>query len=72
MSVYADPLLCYWWWKKASLTYHHSPRYCIQSCEIPVRGKDYSKGFRGRQWGQWGKHCISFFERLEGWEKLRV
>lgn len=64
MSIYTDPLLC----KKASLIYRHSPRYCHQNCEIPVRGKEYLEGYRGRQWG---KHNIPFFEGQEGWEKLR-
>ena len=46
MSIYTDPLLC----KEASLIHHHSPRYCHQNCEIPVRGKEYLEGYRGRQW----------------------
>lgn len=48
MSVYTD-LLFYWWWKKASFIYHHSPSHHNQSCEIPVRGKEYLEGSRGRQ-----------------------
>lgn len=48
MNVYADPLF-YWWWQKASVIYHYSASYCTQSCEIPVRGKDYLEGSRGRQ-----------------------
>lgn len=63
MSVYTD-LLFYWWWKKTSFIYHHSPSYNNQSCEIPVRGKEYLEGSRGGQ--RIGENTK--FLSLKGWK----
>lgn len=63
MYVYTDPLL----WEKPSLIYLHSPRYCNQSCAIPVRGKGYLEGLRGRQWEMKKTHSFWKAERVRIW-----
>lgn len=72
MSVYTDFFFFFlnWWWKKSSFIYHHSPSYHNQSCEISVRGNKYLERSRGRQ-RIVGKTQI-FFERVEGWDSLRL
>lgn len=70
MRIYADSLHCYGVGKKkkTSLIYLQSPRYCAQSHEMPVRGREYlgGPGIRQRMVGKTQHFIFLKGERSRG------